>query len=191
VRRLRLFIALEVSPEVRERLVEAQRAIAAADAAVKWVRRDNIHLTVKFIGETDQAVVPEICGILERAAAAVEAFSYSVESVGTFPKNGPPRVIWAGVREGAGPIVSLYGGVNDSLRRVGVQYERRRFVPHITLGRVRARRGLPPDFHAAVDSFRDRVFGVCAAREALLIASELTRKGPIYTPLHRAPLGAG
>ena len=182
MKRQRLFVAVEVDSDVRARLVEVQRILATSGANVKWVEFENIHLTLKFIGEVDATVTHKIGEIVGEAARQVPPFSYSVDGLGTFPEKGPPRVVWAGVGKGAEPLVRLFQLLNRSLVSYGVAFERRRFVPHITLGRVRSKTG-GSSLRSAVEQFADRHFGIVDVDRVLLFESRLTKSGPIYTPV--------
>ena len=182
MRRHRLFVAVEVDADVRARLVEAQRILASSSRGVKWVEFENIHLTIKFIGEVDTPLMYEITKTVEEAVSGVAPFSYSVDGLGAFPENGVPRVVWAGVGQGADTLEALYSRLNKTLVAYGVAFERRRFVPHITLGRVRSKKNAA-NLRSAIAQFANRHFGIVDADRVVLFESQLTKSGPIYTPV--------
>lgn len=187
--RLRTFIALDLGSEVRRRLVSWQGNLTEAGAKVKWVEPENLHVTLLFLGEVDQRALIGVCRAVQDAARKVPAFGIRVEGVGAFPNARRPRVIWAGVGEGAEDVGALHGALEQSLLELG-EYRRedRKFTPHITLGRIKSERCDP----ALEEVFKkDEVWkaGEVAIQEVHVMSSELTRAGPVYTVLSRAPLG--
>ena len=182
MKKQRLFVAVEVDADVRGRLAETQRILATCGASVKWVEFENIHLTIKFIGEVDATITHRISHAVGEAVSRIKPFTYSVDGIGTFPEGGAPRIIWAGVKQGAEPLAQLFELLNRGLVSFGVAYERRRFVPHITLGRVRSKKNTS-HLRDAIAQFASRHFGLVEVDRVILFESQLTKKGPIYTPV--------
>jgi len=171
---MRLFIAIEIDDDVRQRLAEAQRLLAAVPCKVKWVEPRNLHLTLKFLGEVPDHHARAIADAMTRAAREAKPFEMKVAGVGTFPPKGVPRVVWAGAEA----------------MQVGHEREKRAFHPHLTLGRVKGREG-SRELRALMESLEARDFGTCRVGEVVLMQSTLSPAGPTYTPLHHAPLGRG
>jgi len=184
---LRLFVAVELPASVRRALGELARDLARCRADVKWVEEENFHLTLKFLGEVDQARLPEVQEALARAARGAKPFSFEATGTGAFPSPGRPRVIWVGVGRGAEELGSLAARVDAELARVGFAAEARPFSPHLTLGRVRSPRGVGDLVRALEQAcFPAREVPV---GEIVLFQSVLGRAGPVYTPVARYRLG--
>jgi 2'-5' RNA ligase len=188
--RLRTFIALDLGKAIRDRLVTLQESLARAAPDVKWVETENLHVTLLFLGEVDERDVLEVCRAVTYCCATLTPFSLSVEGVGCFGNPRRPRTIWIGVDEGAAEVKSLHAALEKVLLELGCyRREDRQYTPHITLGRVR-QESAGADLAPALAKKADWNAGSVAIQEVLVISSELTPKGPIYSVLSRAPLGA-
>lgn len=132
---LRLFVALWL-PEALAKAALSRLALLRRDGrGVRWVRPDQLHLTLKFLGETPAAFLPEIERALAGVAAASTSFALGLEAGGVFPPSGPPRVVWIGVSPAA-KLVELAARVEQALQPLGFDPETRPFRPHLTLGRA-------------------------------------------------------
>ena len=182
---LRLFIAIEIGEGEKKSLERIQSRLRHKLPAVRWVKPSAIHLTLMFLGDTDEREVPRIRDAIAAAAAESEAFSFTMRGVGAFPNERSPRVIWIGVDEPTGLLSKYAAKLGALLSAEGFPAEDRPFSPHITIGRVRER---GPDYGPVLSRFSDEAAGVTHAREVCLIRSELTPSGPVHTILHRMPL---
>jgi 2'-5' RNA ligase len=187
--RLRTFIAIDLGKPIRDRLVTLQERLAQSGAPVKWVEIENLHVTLLFLGEVDERDVPAVCGAVAGVCKENAPFSLSVESVGSFPNTRRPRTLWVGIGAGAQEVCALHDGLEPPLLDLGCyRREERRYTPHITIGRVKTER--PSDTLAtALAKHAAWQAGEVFVREVLVLSSELTPKGPIYTVLSRAILG--
>jgi 2'-5' RNA ligase len=187
--KVRAFIAVELPLDVVRKLVRLQDTLRGTGARVKWVKRENIHLTLKFLGDIELEKVNEINGIITGSVQDIEPFTLRAKGTGTFPKGGrAPRVVWAGIEGGTGTLETIYNHLNDGLVRFGVPYEKRRFSPHITVGRVKSSKntsGLVEN----LENYRDMDFGEVEVTELAFLMSELTSNGPVYTPLSHVRFG--
>ncbi len=185
----RLFLALDLDHAVRERLLHAGRAVRDVLPRARWCRDDALHLTLWFFGTMPLAAVAEIGAALAPVAAATAAFSCTVRGLGGFPSLERPRVLWAGVGDGADAVSALAARVRDALTARGFAGEDRAFVPHITLARITAR--APVDAAAlerAMPGAATRAFGSSDIDRLVLYASELRPAGPVYTVVDTWPL---
>ncbi len=189
---MRAFVAIEISDEVRAALVRAQQELGRCGAKVKWVEPENVHLTLKFLGDVDALMIEQVKAAMAESAggsASLTAggpFHFSVEGLGSFPPRRTPRVVWAGVSAGADAAVRLQAGLEAALRPLGFEKERD-FVPHLTIGRVKAPQGaerLVP----AIKRHAHTRFGSCSAAEMVLFESKLTPSGAVYAALARQAL---
>jgi 2'-5' RNA ligase len=189
---MRLFIAAEIEAPVSAAALEVidqlrQRAVRLAPRSrVTWMSADRLHVTVRFIGHVDQTQASSIRGVLS-ATIPVDVFTLTVSGIGVFPPKGRPRVVWAGLTDGADRLVAVERNVTARLLRIGIPLEDRPFTPHLTLARVRDAAGL----RAAVllDGLTGTVLGTTRVDAITLFESRLSPKGPTYVPLQRSALG--
>jgi len=185
---MRVFVALNLPSEIRDRLAVVQESLRRAQADVSWVRAENIHVTLKFLGETEEKRLGRIRPALIQVAQAGTPFSMELAGVGSFGGR-IPRVVWVGVEDGAEPLTQLAGGVEAALAGVGFAKERREFTAHLTLGRVRSPRNAEA-LLAALQEFHAEKFGSFTAVQFELMQSELRPTGSVYRVLDRFPLVA-
>jgi 2'-5' RNA ligase len=183
MQRVRAFIAVPVASGVAARASELMRRLRDANAAVNWVAPQNLHVTLKFLGETPINEAPEICEAVRRAAEEMPPFDLAFRGLGAFPSPEKPRTIWLGVSEGEAEMVELAERIDSSLAKLGYARELRKFSPHLTIGRVRET--LPADhpLHDALAKHVDFDANVMGVDEVVVFASFLDRKGPTYDAL--------
>src|SRR5262249_57136526 len=150
---------------------------------------ENLHVTLLFLGEVDERVVPQVCKAVADVAREQPAFLMSIETAGSFPNPRRPRVLWVGVGEGSQDVVAMHDALEPPLLDLGCyRREGRQYTPHITLGRVKSDR--PTDkLAAALAKQAGWKGGETTVREGLVLGSELAPQGPIYTVLILAKLG--
>ena len=138
--RTRTFIAVELDDTIRDRLVSLQESLARVVTDVKWVERENLHVTLLFLGEVDDRELPKVCRIVQDELTEHAPFSLSVEHLGCFGNARRPRTLWVGVGDGAEELVAIHDALEIPMQDLGYRREERRFQPHITLGRVKGDR---------------------------------------------------
>ncbi|MCY0867774.1 MAG: RNA 2',3'-cyclic phosphodiesterase [Desulfurococcus sp.] len=176
---IRCFIAVEVKDEgVLRSLISIRDKLTATGADLKPVEDENIHLTLRFIGEVPRSIVEEVCRAI--SAISFKPFRIHVAGIGVFPSIQRPRVIWAGIREGSRELVELYEAVERKLGEIGFKPEREEFVPHITLARVKGYRGIERLVKTLSD-LAETDFGYTTVDEVVVKKSTLTPRGPIYS----------
>jgi 2'-5' RNA ligase len=186
--RIRTFIAVDIAKPIRDRTIALQETLARTGTEVNWVEPQNLHVTLLFLGEVDNREVPRVCQLVAGCTQKHAAFPMSVETVGCFPNPRRPRVVWVGIGEGAEPLCAIHDALEVALQDLGYRREERRYTPHITLGRVKGDH--PTDELAAVLAKKaDWKAGEMTVQELLIMSSELTPKGPMYTVLSRTKLG--
>ena len=154
---------------------------------VAWVAPQNFHITVKFLGGIDEERVPTIVEAVRAATAGHRAFTLEIRGLGAFPAPTRPRVLWAGVTEGAAALIALAGAVDAALAALGFEREARAFTAHVTLARVREPRRVPP-LADAIDRAGAQRFGGPLIDHVALVRSDLSPRGARYTPLATIPL---
>src|ERR1043166_7801774 len=131
---MRCFIGIALPDPVRGLLVRVQEALRRADADVKWVEEENLHLSMKFLGNVTDEQVARLTELLTIEAARWPAMKLTYAGVGTFPDRGDPRVVWAGATGDLEKLAGLAAAVERAAEQVGVPREGRPFVAHLTLG---------------------------------------------------------
>jgi 2'-5' RNA ligase len=187
--RVRTFIAVGLDKGVRDRTVALQEALAATGAEVKWVEPENLHVTLLFLGEVDDRDLPDVCRVVAEVAGQLAPFPMSVQGAGCFGNPRRPRTLWVGVGEGTQELVALHDALEPPLLALGCyRREDRQYTPHLTLGRAKGDR--PNDgLAAALAKHAGWRCGEQPVREVLVMGSELTPKGPVYTVMGRGKLG--
>ncbi len=182
---MRAFLGIEVTDEVRAALSALRRELERCRARVRWVRPENVHVTLKFLGEVNGETAAQVGAVMEEAAGG-GPFRFAVEGLGTFPPRGKPRVIWAGVSDGADAVSRLQARLEKGLQPIGFRKEQN-FVPHLTIGRVKspknAEKLLP-----AIEGHAGTMFGWCTAAEMVLFESTLTPQGSVYSTVVKQAL---
>lgn len=135
---MRLFIAINVDQSLRASLAAIQGKFKTTTAPVKWVKPENLHFTIKFLGEVPEGRLPELREAFRESLAGRRSFTLLLAGLGTFPPKGRPRVVWIGVPEGTEELEKLRDGIDEALLPLGFPREERAFRPHLTLGRVRS-----------------------------------------------------
>ncbi len=186
---VRTFVAVEVSEAVRAAAAKVIRQLARWDSSLKWVDPQNMHLTLKFLGEVESVEIPDICRAVQEAATEVPSFTFEVAGVGAFPKLERPRTVWLGVTAGAEELAELQRHLEKGLKKLGYPPENRRFSPHLTLGRVRHPGPELAELSKMIESLSGQTGGTTEVDEVTVFSSELTREGPIYQALAHAALG--
>jgi 2'-5' RNA ligase len=176
---MRLFIAINIPDEVKEGIAGVQKRLKSAPADVHWVRTDRLHLTLKFLGETDEARLDDLAAAVARSCAGLKPFRVSVGGVGAFPAPERPRVVWLGIREGAPELTAIAGRLDEELAPLGYEKERRPFTAHLTLGRVRSRRNLA-DLTKKMASLADAAAGAFEVTGVDVMRSILHPSGAEY-----------
>lgn len=185
---LRAFIAVDMSDEARGRLAQAIDSLSSLGlSGVRWVKPEGMHLTLKFLGDIDPSLVEKVTEAIELAARDTKPFMLSLSQPGGFPTLGDPRVLWVGLVGDLERLYSLQRAVESQMQRLGFPREKRRFSPHVTLGRVREGTRVG-ERHRIGDAFsRIAVDDVSAWRVGAvhLMRSTLTPTGAIYSQLAR------
>lgn len=156
---------------------------------VAWVASGNLHVTLKFLGAVDEERIPAVSAAITRAATARPPFELVVQGLGAFPTLTRPRVVWAGLAEGASALRDLAAAVDRELTPLGFAPEGRPFAAHVTLGRVREPRR-DPGLEQAIRAGAALDLGRLQVGRLSLMRSDLSPRGARYTELHAGPLGA-
>jgi 2'-5' RNA ligase len=188
---IRTFIAVDLPPGVLEALgqVTAQLQEKLPDTPVRWVNHQKMHLTLKFLGDISNENISMVEKILYSEAAKRQAMEIGIGGIGAFPKMRHPRVIWIGV-EAPAELFDLKRGIEDGVARLGYNYDKYDFTPHLTLGRI-SRKASARDVRKVgnvLHEFQVGFIGVARIEAVHLYRSDLRPEGAQYTCLYSAPL---
>lgn len=188
---MRAFIAIELPKEIKTILTKTQEKLKSSEADIKWVEPENIHLTLKFLGEINEEQLNKITKIITNIASSKEPFHINLSCIGAFPDIKYPRVIWAGSDKSEFELKTIVKELENKIQKIGIPKEGRAFSSHITLGRVRS--GLNKDKlkQKLEELSKVAIAGETAEFEAnkiTLFKSTITSKGPVYEAIHRASL---
>jgi len=184
---MRLFIAVEMGPDVRARMAEFQRELRATGAQVRWVRAEAMHLTLAFLGEVDTKYMAEIRTAMILAAESSPPLSLNLQGAGLFGSARSPHVVWAALQGDVEGLQAVQAQLAEALRAAGFETENRKFSPHVTLGRIHGKRNLD-SMMKRVNGAADRPFGSIDANALTLFHSELRPEGALHTEVFRAIL---
>ncbi len=186
---IRAFIAIELAKEIKTGLDRVLNFLQPATRAVRWVPAGNIHLTLKFLGDTPVGKIELLKDTLESEARLHKAFEIQVGGLGAFPNARRPRVIWVGVQAPA-DLANLASGVEKSTLPLGFTAEERPFSPHLTLGRV-SQHAAPDEISSLAELLLKthvETLGISRVDQIQLFRSDLRPSGAVYTSLFQANL---
>jgi len=194
---IRAFIAIELPAEVQQRLDQVMRQLrqrlqALPGNAVRWAPAENIHLTLKFLGDVSLSNLVLLKEMLLAEVKEQPPFEFSVGGLGAFPSVSRPRVVWVGIQ--APPEMhAVQSGIEIIMEKLGYTREERPFSPHLTLGRVsRNVTNLEArQIGEALQATKVGFLGVVSVQDVRLFRSDLKPSGSVYTSLLSAPLSAG
>jgi 2'-5' RNA ligase len=175
----RLFVAIRPPEAIRERLLDLMEGVKGA----RWQDEDQLHLTLRFIGEVDRHQADDIAAAL--GTIRHPAFAIALSGIGSFDRRGQPVTLWAGVSPHE-PLKTLHKKVDQALQRAGIEPDHRAYLPHITLARLNRAAGPIAPLLEGAGGLASRPFAVDSFR---LYESRLSAQGATYTVVERYPLG--
>lgn len=180
---MRTFIAIDIPEDVKTSLANLQADLKQIGADAAWTNPAGMHLTLKFLGEVSESLIPEIEKSCMAAVSAIEQLTMTLNGTGVFPNFRNPRVLWAGIKEETGRLLELQRRLEVELRSQGFRPEDKPFNPHLTLCRIKSPRNSRELIaRAEMYDLPEISFGVMDIR---LYKSELSPAGSKYTELYR------
>ena len=187
---MRIFIAVKLSSEIKLRLGEVQNKLKESGADVKWVKPENIHLTLKFLGNVVESKLETLVKEAGEVARKFSPFKIKFSGLGTFPNLKNPRVIWVGIESKAKELLRLSREIEENLAKLEFPPEKREYKPHLTLGRVRSGQN-KSRLIETISTLNIQKIGEMEVNKISIIKSELRREGPIYTVVGEIHLKRG
>lgn len=192
---MRLFIASSLTPVIHRKIETflGDIKLTYGSKYVRWVNPAGIHLTYKFLGDTPEVEIPSISKTLDEIGALVTPFSIAIKGLGCFPNCSRPRVIWVGVKDESGSLLKMQTNIERGLVKLGFAEERRKFHPHLTLGRLRRGAEKSEIMHLGetLRNVSQPNLGNQEVSRIELVQSDLRPSGAIYTRLHSSELSGG
>ena len=190
--KIRTFIAIKLDESIKDGLTKLQERLKGEmpQGSVRWVRPEGIHLTLKFLGDVPASQIGKITEALEKSCQGFAPFSLSCAGLGCFPNLRRPHVVWVGIQEETGNLAQLQKAIEENVAPLGYPTEKRKFSPHLTLGRVQ-RRVSPGDrrrLGELVGASQIGTLGQMEVHSINLIRSDLRPSGAVYTRLAEVEL---
>lgn len=179
---MRTFLAIEIPKHIRKKINTFIQEEKEKNLPIKWVKFDNLHITLKFLGEIDEKKKQEMTPAIQEVAKQYTSFNMSLEGVGCFPSPRNPRVLWIGAKEGSEHLCTIAQVLEEKLVQFGFK-EEKRFHPHLTIGRIKK--------FCKVDTLleKDIKTEFFSINSITLFKSTLKPEGPIYEELTRFHVG--
>lgn len=174
---MRAFLGIPTTQDVVPKIVRVQQKLSEFD--IKFVEKDNFHFNIKFFREIEDEKIDQLKEIVSEACEKLEKFDINISGVSAFPSANYIRVIWLGVKDGYNEMVTLVNMINSGIETLGFEKEKQKFIPHLTLGRVRSGRN-KEKMIAALKELEDIEIGMMKLEKVVLFQSKLSPKGPVY-----------
>lgn len=176
---MRTFIAIEINKVIQDEIEIVQKELESLDLDAKMADVNNIHLTLKFLGETETGKIENIKNILNKICEGAAAFSMQCCGLGVFPSLPKARVVWIGINKGKEQVINLADNIDNETEKLGFKKELRSFTPHITIARLKSSQNIHK-IESKLEKFGNKEFGDITVDKIDLIKSTLTIHGPIY-----------
>lgn len=188
--RIRTFIAVDLAAGIKDRVVGLQEELGRSGASVKWVPRQNLHLTLLFLGDVEELDVVKICRTVQARSRKHAPFTVEAAGLGAFPNTRRPKILWVGLTQGVDELRALHADLEEGLLELGCyRREERGYTPHLTLGRLSQEDRAEP-WAPVLAKYADWPGGSSPVDEVLVMSSEMRRDGPEYAVMGRAALGS-
>jgi 2'-5' RNA ligase len=178
--KIRAFIAVKIPEDLKIALQKIQEIFKDSGDRIRWVKPSGMHITLKFLGDIEVQNIPDIGREIEQACTGSSHFEIRLAGTGSFPDMKRPRILWAGIQEGAEEIKKIYKDLEPGLSRIGFIQERRPFRPHITLGRIKHIKDRER-FKSRIMQNSEIQIGTMTADAVHLIESRLRPDGAVYS----------
>ncbi len=184
---MRVFLAVEIPDNIKNNLKPLLQKLKRSGGHIKWVEPENLHITLKFFGEVNDNVLNKIKETLSSSITGENSFSIELEKTGQFPERARiPKVLWVGAKRNI-KLSTLVKKLEKKLSKIGFPEEKREFIAHLTIGRVKSSNGFS-GVRKTLEEFKNKEFGSFIVKKIVLFKSTLTPSGPSYEKLEEYPL---
>ena len=185
---IRSFLAFDLPPEIRKIMARVSEELRKSSLDVRWVKVENIHLTVVFMGNINEKDITPIGDLVQEVCLSSDPFDVSLKELGSFPNPRNPRVLWIGLDGDLERMALFRDALQKRLKPFGIKEEKRRFKPHLTLGRFRKYKRGDPQLNNVISRYQDLTDSVFSLNELSMFRSDLKPGGAEYTQLKAWPL---
>jgi 2'-5' RNA ligase len=186
--KIRSFLAFELPLEIKNVVARISEELRQSTLNAKWVKVDNIHLTLVFMGNIETEDIPAIARGVKEVCQAFGPFDLSLKGIGCFPNRRNPRVLWLGLDGDLEPMSDFRDALQGHLTGFGIREEKRKFKPHLTLGRFRKPKKMDSKEDQLLSKYEDLSSSVCSLKELILFKSDLKPTGAVYSKVEAWPL---
>lgn len=186
--KIRSFLAFELPLEIKNIVARVSGELRQSTLNARWVKVDNIHLTVVFMGNIETGDIPAIAQGVKEVCQTYGPFDLSLKEIGCFPNRRNPRVLWLGLDGDVEPMSDFRDALQGHLTGFGIKEEKRKFKPHLTLARFRKPKKMDLKEEQLLSKYEDISSSVCSLKELILFKSELKPTGAVYTKVEAWPL---
>lgn len=184
----RLFIAADLDNTARQQLTEFMRTVAHCGGKINFTAPENLHITLAFLGDTQDREIPKIIQAAADAVHGVKALTFCVQGAKLIGPEESPKMIWANVTEGHDSLAALADNISAAIAPLGFKPETRPFNAHVTLARIKYAKD-PHELENRISPAAEKFFGKIHLQAVTIYESILKPTGPIYLPLHSCKLG--
>jgi 2'-5' RNA ligase len=185
MKKIRSFIAIAIDTGAKEKILCIIDNLKKSNADVKWADENQLHLTLKFLGDIDEALIQKISATLSSISSNFQIFTLTFSEIGWFPNINNPRVIWLGIEKGTEPLIALNEILETELEKIGFKRDGRKFTPHLTLARIRTQKNIT-SLTKLINDTNPQIQNEFKIDKLILYQSTLTPKRAIYTPIYEA-----
>ena len=187
----RTFIAVDIDEPARKNLAELRYKFDDPRCKINWVSPENLHVTVKFLGDVEDNLLPKVCDAIGKTVSQSGPLEFDVRGVIAIPTLRRLRMLWAKVDEPTGRFIDIFNKIESALEPLGFPRENRSFSPHITLARIKhipKNVDIENTMGKSFEQYADTDFGFVSAPGITVYTSELTPAGPVYAPIAKPTL---
>lgn len=185
-KKMRSFIAIDIEDNLKSKIVDIQNNIGSKYLKIKFVEPENLHFTLKFLGEIEEKNIEDIYKILQKNLENYKPFEIDLKGLGAFPSFSYIRVLWIGIQDESNSLINIADGLNMDLRNLGFKKEKK-LIPHLTIGRVKFVKDKEKILQI-LKELQNVKIGKMMVDRILIKKSVLTPKGPIYSDLKEVRL---
>ncbi len=182
----RIFLAIKIIPETRLHGLFQNLRDELIHENIKWVDLNNLHLTLKFFGETEEVKINQINLFLENLVAKMHSFSFEISNLGVFGSSYQPKVVWLGIKENQ-KLTSVAETILNDLKLIDFERDRQNFVPHLSLGRIKSLTD-KEKFKQLISKYNTKEIQTVNVKEIYLLESILRKEGPLYKTINNYKL---
>ena len=184
---MRTFIAINLDDSIKEAIEKSAAPLRDLKAKIKWVEKENLHLTLRFLGEVRPEIIPDIDRAVKRSCRGVAPFEMALKGMGCFPENRAPRIVWVAVENGVEKVRALAESLKKELSGLPVKSEERAFKAHITIARIKRMADVAA-FRSEIKKRKELFLGSHTITSVELMESTLSASGPHYSVIGEATL---